>query len=160
MLWHWSPSYQGAGSGATGHMAALEPTLAGRQDSVLHGKWWCMGACTAPCLDLKLVCKGTRSVGYRHTHHRVPHVCDSVLCAREPPRALIKPTRPGPIREPPPAPCAYASAQPFCKMTEHPRAPAQSFCKITKRSRTLWQRGMTEYCSKYGMAKHCSMRIG
>jgi hypothetical protein len=54
-----------AGSRATGHMAMLEPSLAGRQGPALQGSWRCVGACPAPCLDFKVVCRGTQSVGHR-----------------------------------------------------------------------------------------------
>jgi hypothetical protein len=46
-------------------MVDSEPTLDGRHGPILQGTWWRMGACLAPCLDLKLVCRGARSVGYR-----------------------------------------------------------------------------------------------
>jgi hypothetical protein len=68
---HWTHGDTGAlpireaESGATGHVAAPDPTLARRQGPVLQGTWWHVGACPAPCLDLKLVCKGIRSAGYR-----------------------------------------------------------------------------------------------
>jgi hypothetical protein len=52
-------------SSASRHMAASEPTLAGWQDTVLQDTWRCVGARPAPCLDLKLVCRGTWSIGYR-----------------------------------------------------------------------------------------------
>jgi hypothetical protein len=39
-----------AGSGATGHMAASEPTLAGRQGPVLQGTWQRMVARPIPVL--------------------------------------------------------------------------------------------------------------
>jgi hypothetical protein len=45
-------------------MAALEPTLAGRLGAVLQDMWRCVGARPTPCLDLKLVRRGTRSTGY------------------------------------------------------------------------------------------------
>jgi hypothetical protein len=54
-----------ARSGATGHVVASEPTLAGRKVPVLYDTWWHVGARPAPCLDLKLVCRGTQSIGYR-----------------------------------------------------------------------------------------------
>jgi hypothetical protein len=54
-----------ARSGATGHVAAPKPTLAGRQGPVLHGMWQRMDARTAPCLELKLIHRGIRSAGYR-----------------------------------------------------------------------------------------------
>jgi hypothetical protein len=47
-------------------MTALEPTLAGRQGLILQDTWWHVVARLAPCVDLKLVCRGTWSVGYRH----------------------------------------------------------------------------------------------
>jgi hypothetical protein len=54
-----------ARSGATERVAAPKPTLAGRQGPVLQDMWWRIGARTAPCLDLKLISRGTRSTGYR-----------------------------------------------------------------------------------------------
>jgi hypothetical protein len=53
------------GSEATRHVEALEPTLAGRQGLMLQGTWQRVGACPTPCLGLKIVCRGTRSAGYR-----------------------------------------------------------------------------------------------
>jgi hypothetical protein len=53
-----------AGSTTTGHVVAPEPTLARRSGPVLQGTWWRMGAHPALYLDLKLVCRGTWSVGY------------------------------------------------------------------------------------------------
>jgi hypothetical protein len=61
---------RGGGSGATGHVAALEPTLSGWLDPVLWGTWHRAGAHPAPCLDLKLICRGTRSAGYRQNDLR------------------------------------------------------------------------------------------
>jgi hypothetical protein len=52
-------------SGATGHVASPEPTSAGRCGPKLHLAWQCVDARTAPCLDLELVCGGTRSSGCR-----------------------------------------------------------------------------------------------
>jgi hypothetical protein len=54
-----------ARSGATGHVAAPEPTSAGRRGPELQGTWQRVDARLTPCLDLKLVCGGTRSIGYR-----------------------------------------------------------------------------------------------
>jgi hypothetical protein len=48
-------------SGAAGHMAAPEPTFAGRCDPKLQLMWQRMYAHPAPYLDLELVCGGTRS---------------------------------------------------------------------------------------------------
>jgi hypothetical protein len=42
-------------SGATGHMAAPEPTSIGRQSLVLQGTWRRVDGCLAPYLDSKLV---------------------------------------------------------------------------------------------------------
>jgi hypothetical protein len=53
-----------AGSGATGHVVALEPTFVGRQGPVLHGTWRHVDACLTLCLDLKLICRGIRSALY------------------------------------------------------------------------------------------------
>jgi hypothetical protein len=54
-----------ARSGATGHVAAPEPTSAGRRGPELQGTWQRVDARLTPCLDLKLACGGTRSIGYR-----------------------------------------------------------------------------------------------
>jgi hypothetical protein len=43
----------------------LEPSLVGRQGPALQGSWRRMGEFLAPCLDMELVCRSTRSVGYR-----------------------------------------------------------------------------------------------
>jgi hypothetical protein len=61
-----------ARSGATGHVAATEPTSAGRRGLELYDMWQCVDALLAHCLDLKLVCGGTQSTGYHHTHVVVP----------------------------------------------------------------------------------------
>jgi hypothetical protein len=53
-----------AGTGAIGHIVALEPTLAGRQGLVLQHTWRCVGARPVSWLDLKLICRGTWSVDY------------------------------------------------------------------------------------------------
>jgi hypothetical protein len=52
-------------SGAAGHVAAPEPTYVGRCGSKLQLAWQRMDAYHAPCLDLELVCGGTRSSGCR-----------------------------------------------------------------------------------------------
>jgi hypothetical protein len=71
----WSPpSGSGAllirevGSGATGHMVASESTSAEGQGPVLQGTWRRVGARHTPCLDLKLVRRGTRSAGTNTFH--------------------------------------------------------------------------------------------
>jgi hypothetical protein len=46
-------------------VAAPEPTSAGRCGSKLQLTWQRVEACSAPCLDLELVCGGTRSSGCR-----------------------------------------------------------------------------------------------
>jgi hypothetical protein len=48
-------------SGAAGHMAAPEPTSTGRCGPKLQLMWQRIDACTAPYLNLELVCGGTRS---------------------------------------------------------------------------------------------------
>jgi hypothetical protein len=50
--------------GAVGHVTPPEPTLAGRRGSELQGMWQRVHARLSPRLDLKLVCRGTRSAGY------------------------------------------------------------------------------------------------
>jgi hypothetical protein len=52
-------------SGAAGHVEVPELTSIGRRGPELHGTWQRMDARPAPCLDLKLVYRGTRSAGYR-----------------------------------------------------------------------------------------------
>jgi hypothetical protein len=52
-------------SGAVGHVAALEPTSTGRCGPKLQLVWQLVDACSTPCLDLELVCGGTRSLGCR-----------------------------------------------------------------------------------------------
>jgi hypothetical protein len=56
-----------ARSKAAGHVVASEPTSAGRCVPKLQLTWQCVDGCPAPCLDLELVCGGTRSSGYRHS---------------------------------------------------------------------------------------------
>jgi hypothetical protein len=50
-------------SGAVGHVAALDPTSAGRCGPKLHLAWQRVDARPAPCLELELVYGGTRSSG-------------------------------------------------------------------------------------------------
>jgi hypothetical protein len=50
-------------SGAVGHVAAPDPTSAGRCGPKLHLAWQRVDAHPAPCLELELVCGGTRSSG-------------------------------------------------------------------------------------------------
>jgi hypothetical protein len=50
-----------AGSGATGHVATPEPSLAKRKDPTLLCSWRRLGTRFTLCFDLKLVCMGTRS---------------------------------------------------------------------------------------------------
>jgi hypothetical protein len=45
---------------------APEPTFAGRCGPKLQLMWQHVDVRPAPCLDLELVCGGTRSLGYRH----------------------------------------------------------------------------------------------
>jgi hypothetical protein len=49
------------GSGATRHVAALDPTLIRRPDPIVHETWRRMNAHAAFCLNLKLICRNTRS---------------------------------------------------------------------------------------------------
>jgi hypothetical protein len=46
-------------------MAAPKPTSAGRRDPELQLAWQRVDTRPDPCLDLELVCGGTRSSGYR-----------------------------------------------------------------------------------------------
>jgi hypothetical protein len=52
-------------SGAAGHVTAQEPTSAGRCGLKLQLTWQRVDARHAHCLDLELVCGGTRSSGCR-----------------------------------------------------------------------------------------------
>jgi hypothetical protein len=52
-------------SGVIEHMVAPETTLARRQCPEPYGTWQRVDARPATCLDLKLVCRGTQSAGYR-----------------------------------------------------------------------------------------------
>jgi hypothetical protein len=52
-------------SGATGHVVALELTSAWKCGLKLQLAWQRVDARHAPCLNLELVCGGTRSSGYR-----------------------------------------------------------------------------------------------
>jgi hypothetical protein len=54
-----------ARSGAAGHVVVPEPTSAGRCGLKLQLMWQRVDARPAPCLDLELVCGGTRYSGYR-----------------------------------------------------------------------------------------------
>jgi hypothetical protein len=54
-----------AGAGATGHVAAMKLTSAGRRDPELQLAWQRVDTRPAHYLDLELVCGGTRSSGYR-----------------------------------------------------------------------------------------------
>jgi hypothetical protein len=51
---------------ATGHVAAPEPTSAGRYDMKLELTWQRVDARSAPYLDLEFVCEGTQCSGCRH----------------------------------------------------------------------------------------------
>jgi hypothetical protein len=53
-------------SGTAGHAVASEPTSAGRCGLKIQLTWQRVDTRYAPCLDLELVCGGTRSSGYRH----------------------------------------------------------------------------------------------
>jgi hypothetical protein len=48
-------------------MVAPEPILAGRRGPEPYDTWQCVDACPTTCLDLKLVCRGTWSAGYRQS---------------------------------------------------------------------------------------------
>jgi hypothetical protein len=52
-------------SGAIGHMAVPEPISAGRRVPKPEGTWQHVDAHSATYLDVKLVCRGTWSAGYR-----------------------------------------------------------------------------------------------
>jgi hypothetical protein len=56
--------------GAAGHVTALEPTFVGRCGPKLQLTWQRMDARPATCLDLELVCGGTRSSGCRQTQYQ------------------------------------------------------------------------------------------
>jgi hypothetical protein len=66
------------GSEAAGPAAAPEPSLAGRQDPVPQDAWQRVDARSTPLLDLKLVCGGAQSAGYRQRHHGL---CNNGSCA-------------------------------------------------------------------------------
>jgi hypothetical protein len=68
-------------SRAVGHVVALEPTSAGRCGPKLQLTWQRMDARPGPCLDLELVCGGTRSSGCRHvlTEQDPSLQCDNVF---------------------------------------------------------------------------------
>jgi hypothetical protein len=55
-----------AGFGAVGHVAASEPISIWRQGPELQNMWQCVDVRHSPYLDLKVICGGTRTVGYRH----------------------------------------------------------------------------------------------
>jgi hypothetical protein len=57
-------------SGAAGHVSAPEPTSAGRCGPKLQLMWQRVDARPTPCLDLELVCGGTRSSGCRQSPSR------------------------------------------------------------------------------------------
>jgi hypothetical protein len=52
-------------SETAGHVEVSELTSIGRRGPELQGMWQRVDARPAPCLDLNLVCRGTRSAGYR-----------------------------------------------------------------------------------------------
>jgi hypothetical protein len=52
-------------SGALEHVVAPEPTFAVRCGLKLHLTWQRVDARPVPCLDLELICEGTRSSGCR-----------------------------------------------------------------------------------------------
>jgi hypothetical protein len=54
-----------ARSETAGHVEVSELTWIGRRGPELQGMWQRVDARSASCLDLKLVCGGTRSTGYR-----------------------------------------------------------------------------------------------
>jgi hypothetical protein len=66
-------------SGATGHVEAPEPTFAGMCGPKLQLAWQRVDARSAHCIDLELVCGGTRSSGCRNTvsmsHFFTPSSC-------------------------------------------------------------------------------------
>jgi hypothetical protein len=55
-----------ARSEAAGHVVALEPTFVERRGLKVQLTWQRVDARPAPCLDLEVVCGGTRSSRYRH----------------------------------------------------------------------------------------------
>jgi hypothetical protein len=52
-----------------GHVVALDPTSTVRCGLKLQLTWQRVDARPALCLDLELVCEGTRSSGYRHNQN-------------------------------------------------------------------------------------------
>jgi hypothetical protein len=71
----------GAGSGAVGHVAAPKPISVGRQGLELYNMWQCVDAQSAPCLVLKPVSGGNRSVGYQQPFHRSPGLATAAVGA-------------------------------------------------------------------------------
>jgi hypothetical protein len=56
-----------ARSEAEEHVEVPELTSIGRSGPELQGTWQRVDACLTPCLDLKLVCRGSWFAGYRQT---------------------------------------------------------------------------------------------
>jgi hypothetical protein len=61
-------------SWAAGHVAVCGPSSAVRQGLGLQDTWQRVGAYSTPCFDLKPVCIGTRSAGYRQCRLRTASV--------------------------------------------------------------------------------------
>jgi hypothetical protein len=64
-------------SRAAGHVTALEPTSVGRCGLKLQLMWQRVDARSTPCLNLELICGGTRSLGCRQyqTLHAKGYLC-------------------------------------------------------------------------------------
>jgi hypothetical protein len=63
-------------------VAAPKPISAGRRDPELQLAWQRVDTRSAPCLDLELVCGGTRSSGYRQGHFNTS-VCGLLFSSPE-----------------------------------------------------------------------------
>jgi hypothetical protein len=59
-------------SWAIGRVAAPEFTSARERGPKLHDTWQCVNAHPTSCLNLKLICGGNRSTGYRQSHSYSP----------------------------------------------------------------------------------------
>jgi hypothetical protein len=70
-------------SGAAGHVEPPKLTSIGRRGSELQGTWQRVNARPAPCFDLKLVCGGTQSAGYRHRRKEARSGAEGYVSASE-----------------------------------------------------------------------------
>jgi hypothetical protein len=68
-----------AGARAARHVATPKPTSAGRRGPELQLAWQCVDTRPAPCLDLELICGGTRSSRYRQLTPFTKPICTKRL---------------------------------------------------------------------------------